>query len=181
MKLEFTNSINDLNDASIILSKINPVIKKKRFMSKLFYCISVIILYILLLIYYGSKVNLLKNGNFKIVIVLFIIMIASIPLCLYFCDTLLNIARKILTVIYVKKRTDLITPRTLILDNGTLTLKIIDEKFEYDIAKIEKVLEYKGKIYIFKNLSSIIAIIPVDIFKNNKDKEMFLNMLKTTS
>lgn len=55
-----------------------------------------------------------------------------------------------MSIKYVKKRNHLIAPRILILDNNTLTLKIIDEKCEYDIANIEKVLEYKGKIYILE-------------------------------
>lgn len=182
MKIEFTNSVDDIKECWLMCSKTNTAMKKRRIFYKWFYSISVILIYIFLIIYYESTVILFEKDNLKIILVLAIILLGSIPLWdLYLLDKLLDKLIKKTAEKCIKNQPELIEPQILTLDNNKLFLETTGERIECPISHVGNVIEHNGKIYIFKNSYIFIAIVPIEVFPNDKDKELFLDMLNRPS
>ena len=84
------------------------------------------------------------------------------------------------TIIMVKKSPNMLERKRMIIVENKIILSDIKENniIEFNVEDIYKVIKLKNSLYIFKDKIKVFAIIPLDAFENELDKDKYLTLLK---
>lgn len=170
MKIEFENTISEYIELQLYLKENDKKQKMFFIFFKYFFILFCIVEAIKYFITHDDLSRYLLLIFFIVIIFLWIIMVPK----------LIYNATKKGTIIMVKKSPNMLERKRMIIVENKIILSDIKENniIEFNVEDIYKVIKLKNSLYIFKDKIKVFAIIPLDAFENELDKDKYLTLLK---
>lgn len=171
MEIKFENTINEYIELQLYLSKKDKKQKLFFMILKYFFIFFCIVEAIKYFITHDDLSRYLLLIFFMFIIFLWIIIV---PKLIY------NAIKKGMNIT-VNKNPNMLSRRIMnIFENKIIISDIEDNnKIEFNINDIYKVVKLKSSLYIFKDEVKVYAIINLNAFKNESDKNKFLTLLES--